>query len=81
MVLAWGLEQREKEDIEWTMRMCVKEEWLCGIRSLMAMMEPGIGFVTNDGNWIQIGKLCPTLRPFIRWSAILNRKERKTEAN
>ncbi|GLJ16184.1 hypothetical protein SUGI_0270340 [Cryptomeria japonica] len=78
MFASWCLELESKEQAEWLLRGCVREEWCGGLDSFLRMIRDGVGFVCPNGAWFYASDFKPSLHPYFFWSANCNKEARRT---
>lgn len=54
LLVAWGLEQGSKEDVQQILKECVDDEKTFGLRLILECVRLGEGLMAPKGNWLKI---------------------------
>lgn len=77
---AWCFELESKEEVEWIVRGCVREECCGDLDTFWRMTRDGVGFVCPNGTWLHISEFKPPPRPYLLWSANCNKEVHRAYA-
>lgn len=76
MFCAWGLECSIVQEVKRIMEFCVKQEWRVGLNGLLALAEPGRGFVKTLGDRVALPDYPHNVHPFFLWKSMEGRNTR-----